>query len=292
MSHKDNRELLVQVALRHGTVNYRDRVGKFLSDKPLIAFDAIRLGREVGCNKQVDLLILNYLCTIDESFTRVDVEHDLMLYDFLKKKLARFENDIDGIRKHFNECYERAVDTSKLKEEWKQYKARYQRKKAVEQDRVAPDLDFLRQSKARLEKNLAALELIKPKDLTAVDIHVEIVVTWILTQNTERFIRKIFDVYRSSMQVYFSLLTGVWRVESKNHHYLSTKVELTYGVKQIHSLVLTELALNMNEPKIHKTVYIDVVKKKIVDQEETIVAQQKQKRIKQAVHRLFFLLYL
>ena len=85
LSQKDNRELLVQVALRHGTGNYRDRVGEFLSDKPLIALDAIRLGREVGYSKQADLLILNYLRAIDESFIRVDVEHDLMLYDFLKK---------------------------------------------------------------------------------------------------------------------------------------------------------------------------------------------------------------
>jgi len=34
-------------------------------------------------------------------------------------------------------------------------------------------LDFLRRSKARLEKNLAALEMVKPKDLTAADIHID-----------------------------------------------------------------------------------------------------------------------
>ena len=288
LSQKDNRELLVQVALRHGTGNYRDRVGEFLSDKPLIALDAIRLGREVGYSKQADLLILNYLRAIDESFTRVDVEHDLMLYDFLKKKLSRFENDIDGIRKQVHDFYERDADYSTLKEEWAQYKADYQRKKAVEQNRVDPDLDFLRQSKARLEKNLAALELVKPKDLTAADIHVELGATWIPPQDIERFIRETFDVYHSSMQVNFSPLTGVWRVESKNYPHLSTKAEVTYGVKEMNALVLTELALNMKEPKIHKTVYIDGAEKKIVDQESTIVAQQKQELIKQAFSKWIF----
>ena len=287
LSQKDNRELLVQVALRHGTGNYRDRVGEFLSDKPLIALDAIRLGREVGYSKQADLLILNYLRTIDESFTRTDVEHDLMLYDFLKKQLAKFENDMDAIKEQVNNYYQRLGDDS-IKTEWERYKVDYQRKKAVEQDRISPDLDFLRQSKARLEKNLAALELVKPKDLTAADIHVEIGATWIPPQDIERFIRETFDVYHSSMQVHFSPITGTWRVESKTYPHLSAKAEITYGVKQMNALVLTELALNMKEPRIHKTVYIDGVEKKIVDQEATIVAQQKQELIKQAFTKWIF----
>ena len=52
--------------------------------------------------------------------------------------------------------------------------------------------------------------------------------------------------------------------------------------------MLTELALNMKEPKIHKTVYIDGVEKKIVDQEATIVAQHKQELIKQAFSKWIF----
>ena len=53
-------------------------------------------------------------------------------------------------------------------------------------------------------------------------------------------------------------------------------------------LILTGLALNMKEPKIHKTVYIDGVEEKIVDQEATIVAQQKQELIKQAFTKWIF----
>ena len=158
LSQKDNRELRrVQVALRHGTANSRDRIAEFLADKPLIALDAIRLGREVGYSKQADLLILSYLRTIDESFTQTNAEHDLMLYDFLKKQLAKFEGDMTAIREQVDNYYQRSGDSS-IKAEWEQYKADYQNKKAVESDRVNPDLDFLRQSKARLEKNLAALE--------------------------------------------------------------------------------------------------------------------------------------
>ena len=56
----------------------------------------------------------------------------------------------------------------------------------------------------------------------------------------------------------------------------------------MNALALTELALNMKEPKIHKTVYIDGVEKKIVDREATIVAQQKQELIKQAFTKWIF----
>ena len=69
---------------------------------------------------------------------------------------------MDAIKDQVNNYYQRLGDDS-IKTEWERYKADYQRKKAVEQDRVSPDLDFLRQSKAHLEKNLAALENIDKK---------------------------------------------------------------------------------------------------------------------------------
>jgi len=135
----------------------------------------------------------------------------------------------------------------KIEQDWQQYKVDYQRQKNIEKDKVNPEIEYLREKKERLEKNLAALEEVKPKDLTAADIHVEIGATWIPTQDIEKFIRETFDVFHSSMQVHFSPITGVWRVESKNYKHFFTKAEITYGVKQINALVLTESALNVEE---------------------------------------------
>lgn len=112
---------------------------------------------------------------------------------------------------------------------------------------------------------MSALEEVKPKDLTAADIHVEIGATWIPPQDIEAFIKETFDVYNRSIEVHFSPITGNWRVDGKTYPSLSAKAEVTYGVNQMNALVLTELALNMKEPKIHKTVYIDGNEKKIVD---------------------------
>lgn len=140
----------------------------------------------------------------------------------------------------------------------------------------------------RLQKNLAALEQVKPKDLTAADIHVELGATWIPPYDVRMFIRDTFDVTHKSLEVYFSPITGVWRVDGKTNPNMSAKAEVTYGVKQMNALVLTELALNMKEPKIYKTVYIDGKEKKVLDQNSTIVAQQKQELIKQAFNKWIF----
>ncbi len=85
----------------------------------------------------------------------------------------------------------------------------------------------------------------------------EIGSTWIPLRDIEDFIKETFDVYHRSLEVHFSSLTGNWRVDGKTYPSLSAKAEVTYGVKEMNALVLTELALNMKEPKIYKTVYID-----------------------------------
>ena len=287
-TQKDNREFLLEIALRHGTAMNHDKVCDILSDKPLLALEAIRRGRNIGYTKQADLLVLSCLRKLNEEFERVDPEHDLILYAFLKDRLAKYENDIQAIKEQVDHYYQRDENSSEIQKAWQKYKADYLTKKNAELAKFNPALEILRNQKERLEKNLSALEKVKPEDLTAADIHVEIGATWIPAGDIEAFIKETFDVYHKSMEVHFSQITGNWRVDGKTYPSLSAKAEVTYGVKEMNALVLTELALNMKEPKIHKTVYIDGNEKKIVDQEATIVAQQKQELIKQAFTKWIF----
>ena len=287
-TQKDNREFLLEIALRHGTAMNHDKVCDILSDKPLLALEAIRRGRNIGYTKQADLLVLSCLRKLNEEFERVDPEHDLILYAFLKDRLAKYENDIQAIKEQVDHYYQRDENSSEIQKAWQKYKADYLTKKNAELAKFNPALEILRNQKERLEKNLSALEKVKPEDLTAADIHVEIGATWIPAGDIEAFIKETFDVYHKSMEVHFSQITGNWRVDGKTYPSLSAKAEVTYGVKEMNALVLTELALNMKEPTIHKTVYIDGNEKKIVDQEATIVAQQKQELIKQAFTKWIF----
>ena len=127
-TQKDNRDFMLQVALRQGIYSGRDDVAELLADKPLLALEAIRLGRDVGYAKQADLLILACLRTMNESFDHTGSEYDLMLYDFLKKRLAKYENDIQAIREQVDNYYQRS-DMNNIEQDWQQYKVDYQRQK-------------------------------------------------------------------------------------------------------------------------------------------------------------------
>ena len=150
-AHKDNKELMLEVALRHGVSIDRDKVSKILDDKPLLALEAIRLGRNVGYTKAADILILSYLRTLNEDFEGTDAEHDLMLYDFLKKRLAKYENDIEAIRRQVDSYYDRDNYEVNIKEEWRQYQEDYFSKKNNDEAEINPELDSLRKTKTRLE---------------------------------------------------------------------------------------------------------------------------------------------
>lgn len=145
-------ELLV-IALRQGISSRRDKVDELLADKPLLTLKEIRLGRDVGYAKQADLLILACMRTMGESFDRTGSEHDLMLYDFLKKLLEKYENDIQAIREQVDNYYQRS-DMNHIEQDWQQYKIDYQRHKNIEKDKVNPEIEHLREKKERLEKIL------------------------------------------------------------------------------------------------------------------------------------------
>ena len=276
----------MQVVLRQGKCAECDGVSNILADKPLLSLEAIRLGREIAYTRAADLIILSSIRALGEDFKYDKSEHDLILYSFLKERLAKFEGNIDAISKEINSLYHRSPDND-INEKWAQYKAEYQKLKISKQDEPNPEIERLQVIKSRLEKNFAALENVKPKDLTAADIHVEIGATWIPPEDIRRFIQETFDVSSSGMQVHFSQITGTWRIEGKSHS-ANPKIDITYGIEQMNALALTELALNMKEAKICKTVYIDGVEKKIVDQEATIAAQQKQELIKQEFTKWIF----
>ena len=215
-SQQDNLAFMLQVVLRQGKCAECDGVSNILADKPLLSLEAIRLGREIAYTRAADLIILSSIRALGEDFKYDKSEHDLILYSFLKERLAKFEGNIDAISKEINSLYHRSPDND-INEKWAQYKAEYQKLKISKQDEPNPEIERLRVIKSRLEKNFAALENVKPKDLTAADIHVEIGATWIPPEDIRRFIQETFDVSSSGMQVHFSQITGTWRIEGKSH---------------------------------------------------------------------------
>ncbi|MBR3457995.1 MAG: DEAD/DEAH box helicase family protein, partial [Selenomonadaceae bacterium] len=220
------------------------------------------------------------------SLQNLSSEHGKMLFAFLRERLAPMEGNLEELRAMDSFSN---VEASGVAGAWQEFQEKYQRDK--EQALLAPDDEIasVRESQSRLERNIAALEEVKPRDLTAADIHVEIGATWIPAEDVEAFLSEVMDVPSfANVSVHFSPITGLWRIDGKNSDNLGSKANVTYGVNEMNGLALAENSLNLKEVRIYKTIYIDGNEKRVVDQEATVVAQQKQELIKQEFTKWIF----
>ncbi|MEN6624266.1 MAG: SNF2-related protein [Smithella sp.] len=134
-----------------------------------------------------------------------------------------------------------------------------------------------------IEKNRKALEAVKPNDLEPSEIQIELGATWIPTEDVRNFLFETLGTgyaTQQSIDVHYSDVTGTWRIDGKSSDYGNPKAEMTYGLKEINAYSLVELALNLKEAKIYKTIYVDGNEKRVIDKETTILAQQKQEILK------------
>ena len=283
VAHGDNRELLVEAAARQGMYAQNTPVSKLFEARPMVVLDAIRKGRPVAYGSPADDVIYMTLRVLDEDggLQSLSSEHGKMLFAFLRERLAPLEGNLEELRAMDNISKVRA---SGVVGAWQEFQEKYQQDK--EQALSVPDGEIasIQESQSRIDRNLAALEEVKPKDLTAADIHVEIGATWIPSEDVEAFLSEVMDVPSyANVSVHFSPITGLWRIDGKNSDNLGSKANVTYGVKEMNGLALAESSLNLKEVRIYKTIYIDGNEKRVVDQEATVVAQQKQELIKHEI---------
>ena len=130
----------------------------------------------------------------------------------------------------------------------------------------------------RVQKNYAALEEVKPKDLEIGDISCGLGVSWLPTRYIEQFIEEKFQPEWSAAVAY-SPETGEWQVKHPADA-RRNPATMRWGTKEKDAYELLSGALNFRTPVVY--VPTDDDKKKIVDREKTIVAQMKQQEIKDA----------
>ena len=130
----------------------------------------------------------------------------------------------------------------------------------------------------RVQKNYAALEEVKPKDLEIGDISCGLGVSWLPTRYIEQFIEEKFQPEWSAAVAY-SPETGEWQVKHPADA-RRNPATMRWGTKEKDAYELLSGALNFRTPVVY--VPTDDDKKKIVDREKTIAAQMKQQEIKDA----------
>ncbi len=149
----------------------------------------------------------------------------------------------------------------------------------------------LRQAKDLAEKderfkiNAAALEKVQPVDLKANDISVQLGSTWLPMEYVEQFMYELLDTpfyLRHKIKVHYNEVADSWNIENKAADNVNLNVTQKYGTNRKNAFHIIENTLNLRNVKVFDYEENDEGKRvAILNKEETTIAQQKQKIIKQ-----------
>nr|WP_199767831.1 helicase-related protein [Paenibacillus polymyxa] len=139
---------------------------------------------------------------------------------------------------------------------------------------------------ARYGENVRALEAVQPKDLDASEIDVRMGATWLPAEDIRSFMFELLDtpyMFQQTIQVLYSEYTSVWNIRGKNDDRSNNiKANMTYGTSRMSAYKIMEDTLNLRDVRIFDTVVEDGVEKRVLNRQETAIAQQKQERIKES----------
>ena len=135
--------------------------------------------------------------------------------------------------------------------------------------------------------NVDALTKAQPKELEASEIDVRLGATWLAPEIIQKFMQETFQVpyyLRHDVNVRFSPYTAEWRVQGKSAlghgDIMSTE---TYGTHRANAYKILEDTLNLKDVRIYDTIEDAEGKpKRVLNKNETTLAQQKQQAIKDA----------
>lgn len=140
------------------------------------------------------------------------------------------------------------------------------------------------ETNAYYEKNVKVLEQVKPKDLSASEISVRLGTTWIPSSDIEQFIYELLEVPKykcDDIKVHYSDYTSEWNISGKSEDRYNVKANNTYGTKRINAYKIIEQTLNLKDVRIFdKYIDVDGKEQKILNKQETAIAQAKQDTIK------------
>ena len=142
--------------------------------------------------------------------------------------------------------------------------------------------------KGYFQRNVDALKLVKPKMVPIEDIYVTLGSPWLPTDIIDQFIDETFGCsyygasfgpnVRNELKTIHDELTGSWEIPNKQRYsYYNIAVNKVYGTKELNALHIIEKTLNMRTIQITKEVIQGGKKKRVVDQEQTMLALEKQR---------------
>ena len=130
-------------------------------------------------------------------------------------------------------------------------------------------------------RNAEALRNVQPEDVLPGDIDANLGAPWIPERDINAFAAQLFHVETSSVPVAHLKKDAVWSMEPDYAAKASVAATSEFGTARANGTWLLELALNMKSPTIYDTIQNGDREERVVNQEETMAAREKQKLIKE-----------
>ena len=137
-------------------------------------------------------------------------------------------------------------------------------------------------------RNALALSAVQPEDVLPGDIDANLGAPWIPVPDIQAFAADLFHVAPSSVQIGQVKKEAVWSVEADYAAEKSVAATSEFGTKRANGTWLFELALNMKTPVIYDTFMNGDKEERVVNQEDTLAAREKQKQIKEKFRSWIF----
>ena len=136
--------------------------------------------------------------------------------------------------------------------------------------------------------NVDALTKAQPKDLEASEIDVRLGATWLAPSIVQQFMMETFQPpyrirYNNAITVRYSPYTSEWRISNKSATgFGDIMATETYGTHRANAYKILEDTLNLRDSRVYDTIEENGKEKRVLNQNETTLAQQKQQAIKDA----------
>ncbi len=153
---------------------------------------------------------------------------------------------------------------------------------------VRAKLAAAEQAGPEFARNAEALRAVQPEDVLPGDIDANLGAPWIPESDIQSFAAELFSVAPSTIQIAHSKKEAVWSIDGGYAAERSVAATSEYGTPRINGTALLDLALNMKTPAIYDTIMEGDRETRVLNQEATLAAREKQKQIKERFRSWLF----
>ena len=130
-------------------------------------------------------------------------------------------------------------------------------------------------------RNIVALRSVQPEDVLPGDIDANLGAPWLPAADIQAFAAELFRVEPAAVPVGHLPKDALWSLAATYATEASVAATSEYGTPRANGTWLLDLALNMKTPVIYDTVRNGDREERVVNQDDTLAAREKQKLIKE-----------